>query len=94
MSSWDTGEQRNHPIAAGTPFGGMIVQPLNGIPDLLGDKCLAQKNAASMEQTKALRATLAAVDKRLAELEKLVVSAYEDKVKDFLARIPHQPFVR
>ena len=35
---------------------------------------LAQKNAASLEQTKALRATLAAVDKRLAELEKLVVS--------------------
>ena len=50
-------------------------------PAALKEKILAQKNAASMEQTKALRATLAAVDKRLAELEKLVVSAYEDKVK-------------
>ena len=50
-------------------------------PAALKEKILAQKNAASLEQTKALRATLAAVDKRLAELEKLVVSAYEDKVK-------------
>ena len=50
-------------------------------PAALKEKILTQKNAASMEQTKALRATLAAVDKRLAELEKLVVSAYEDKVK-------------
>ncbi len=50
-------------------------------PAALKEKILAQKNAASMEQTKALRATLAAVDKRLAELEKLVVAAYEDKVK-------------
>lgn len=50
-------------------------------PAALKEKILAQKNAANMEQTKALRATLAAVDKRLAELEKLVVSAYEDKVK-------------
>ncbi len=50
-------------------------------PAALKEKILAQKNAASMEQTKALLATLAAVDKRLAELEKLVVSAYEDKVK-------------
>ena len=50
-------------------------------PAALKEKILAQKNAASLEQTKALRATLAAVDKRLAELEKLVVTAYEDKVK-------------
>ena len=50
-------------------------------PAALKEKILAQKNAASLEQTKALRATLAALDKRLAELEKLVVSAYEDKVK-------------
>ena len=50
-------------------------------PAALKEKILAQKNAASMEQIKALRATLAAVDKRLAELEKLVVAAYEDKVK-------------
>lgn len=53
-------------------------------PTALKEKILAQKNAASMEQTKALRATLAAVDKRLAELEKLVVSAYEDKVKGIM----------
>lgn len=46
-------------------------------PAALREKIMAQKNAASMEQTKALRATLAAVDKRLAELEKLVVAAYE-----------------
>ena len=50
-------------------------------PAALKEKILAQKNAASMEQTKALRATLTVVDKRLAELEKLVVAAYEDKVK-------------
>ena len=50
-------------------------------PTALKEKILAQKNAASLEQTKALRATLAAVDKRLAELERLVVAAYEDKVK-------------
>lgn len=42
---------------------------------------MAQKNAASAEQTRTLKATLAALDKRLAELEKLVVSTYEDKVK-------------
>ncbi len=42
---------------------------------------MAQKNAASLEQTKTLRATLTALDKRLAELEKLVVATYEDEVK-------------
>lgn len=50
-------------------------------PATLREKILAQKNAASLEQTKTLRATLAALDKRLAELDKLVVAAYEDKVK-------------
>ena len=34
-----------------------------------------------MEQMKTLRATLSGLDKRLAELEKLVVATYEDKVK-------------
>lgn len=47
----------------------------------LKERILAQKNAASMEQTKTRRATLTALDKRLAELDKLVVSTYEDKVK-------------
>lgn len=42
---------------------------------------MAQKNAASLEQTNTLRTTLAAVEKRLTELDKLVLSTYEDKVK-------------
>ncbi len=50
-------------------------------PDTLKEKILAQKNAASLEQRKTLQATMDALDKRLAELEKLVVAAYEDKVK-------------
>ena len=50
-------------------------------PAALREKILAQKNAANLEQTKTLRATLAALEKRLVELDKLVVSAYEDKVK-------------
>ena len=50
-------------------------------PTALREKILAQKNAANLEQTKALQATLAALDKRLAELDNLVVAAYEDKVK-------------
>lgn len=50
-------------------------------PYVLKEKIMAQKNAASAEQTRTLKATLAALDKRLAELEKLVVSTYEDKVK-------------
>ena len=44
-------------------------------------KIMAQKNAAGLEQRKTLQATMDALDKRLAELEKLVVTAYEDKVK-------------
>lgn len=50
-------------------------------PDTLKEKILAQKNAAGLEQRKTLQATMDALDKRLAELEKLVVAAYEDKVK-------------
>ena len=50
-------------------------------PDTFKDKIMAQKNAAGLEQRKTLQATMDALDKRLAELEKLVVAAYEDKVK-------------
>jgi hypothetical protein len=50
-------------------------------PDALREKILKQKNAANLERTKTLRATLTALDKRLAELDKLVVATYEDKVK-------------
>ena len=42
---------------------------------------MAQKNAAGLEQRNTIQATMTALDKRLAELEKLVVAAYEDKVK-------------
>ena len=42
---------------------------------------MAQHNAASLEQRKTLQATMDALDKRFAELEKPVVTAYEDKVK-------------
>lgn len=54
-------------------------------PDELRDKLLEKREAASMEQTRAMQTTLAALDKRLAELEKLVRAAYEDKV---MGRIP------
>lgn len=50
-------------------------------PDTLKEKIMAQRNAAGLEQRKTLEATTDALDKRLAELEKLVVAAYEDKVK-------------
>jgi DNA invertase Pin-like site-specific DNA recombinase len=50
-------------------------------PDALREKILKQKNAANLERTKTIRATLTALDKRLAELDKLVVATYEDKVK-------------
>lgn len=49
-------------------------------PDVLKECIMTQKNTASVEQTKALRATLTALDKWLAELDKLVVAVYEDKV--------------
>ena len=42
---------------------------------------MAQHNAASLEQRETLQATMDALDKRFAELEKPVVTAYEDKVK-------------
>lgn len=50
-------------------------------PDALREKIMAQRNAAGLEQQKTLQATMEALDKRLAELEKLVVATYEDKVK-------------
>ena len=50
-------------------------------PADLKERIMAQKNAASQEQWNTLRATLTALDKRLAELDKLVLSTYEDKVK-------------
>ena len=50
-------------------------------PNALKEKIMAQRNAAGVEQRKTLQATMEALDKRLAELEKLVVAAYEDKVK-------------
>ena len=50
-------------------------------PAALKERIMAQKNAASQEQRNTLRATLTALDKRLAELDKLVLSTYEDKVK-------------
>ena len=50
-------------------------------PSALKEKIMARKNAAGLEQRKTLQATMDALDKRLAELERLVVAAYEDKVK-------------
>lgn len=42
---------------------------------------MAQKDAANLAQAKTLQATLTALETRLAELDRLVVAAYEDKVK-------------
>ncbi len=50
-------------------------------PSGLKEKIRAQKSAADMTQVTSLRATITANDKRLSELEKLVQSVYEDKVK-------------
>ncbi len=50
-------------------------------PDTLRARILEHRNAASQEQANTLRVNLAVLDKRLSELDKLVVSAYEDKVK-------------
>ena len=54
-------------------------------PDELKAKLLNKREAASVEQTKAMQTALTALDKRLAELEKLVQAVYEDKV---MGRIP------
>jgi hypothetical protein len=53
-------------------------------PDTLREKILKQKNAANLEQTKTIRVTIAALDKRLAELDTLLRSTYEDKVKNLI----------
>ena len=45
------------------------------------EKIRRQKNSANTEQLRSLQATLTATEKRLTELEKLVQSVYEDKVK-------------
>ena len=50
-------------------------------PDALREKIMARNNAARLEERETLQAAMEALDKRLAELEKLVVTAYEDKVK-------------
>lgn len=50
-------------------------------PTGLKEKVRKQKNSANTEQLRTLQATLAATEKRLAELEKLVQSVYEDKVR-------------
>ena len=49
------------------------------------EKLLAQKESAGREKTKTLQAELSAIDRRLPELDRLVRSAYEDKV---LGKIP------
>ena len=54
-------------------------------PEHMRSLILKQQNTALAEQTQTLRTSLAALDKRIAELDKLVVAAYEDKVA---ARIP------
>ncbi len=54
-------------------------------PAALIDRIQAQRRAASAEQMKQTRLLLAATEKRLAELGKLVQAVYEDKV---LGRIP------
>ena len=44
------------------------------------EKLLAQKESAGREKVKTLHAELSAIDRRLPELDRLVQSAYEDKV--------------
>lgn len=50
-------------------------------PESLKEKIRKQKQSSDAEQLQSLQVTLTAVEKRLKELEKLVVSTYEDKVK-------------
>lgn len=65
-------------LLLGIRYKAMLAQ---NSPAALKDKILAQKNAAGLEQTKTLQTMLSALDKRLAELDKLVLATYEDKVK-------------
>ena len=53
--------------------------------ETLRELLLAREQSASMERTKALQAEVKAISKRLPELDKLIMSAYEDKV---LGRVP------
>ena len=53
--------------------------------ETLRTQLLAREQSASVERTKTLQAELNAIGKRLPELDKLIQSAYEDKV---LGRIP------
>ena len=54
-------------------------------PDSLIERIQTQRRIATAEQVKRVRVTLAAVEKRLAELSKLTQAIYEDKV---MGRIP------
>ena len=47
----------------------------------LRKKILAQKESAGREKLKTLQAELGAIDRRLPELDRLVQSAYEDKLR-------------
>lgn len=51
----------------------------------LREKILAQKESAGREKARTLQAELSAIDRRLPELDRLVQSAYEDKV---MGKIP------
>ena len=53
--------------------------------ETLRTQLLAREQNASVERTRTLQAELNAIGKRLSELDKLIQSAYEDKV---LGRIP------
>ena len=53
--------------------------------EALKERILAKKESANAERANTLKAELSALDKRLAELEKLIQAAYEDKV---MGRIP------
>ena len=53
--------------------------------EALKERILAMKKTSSEEKTSLLKTELTAIEKRLAELEKLIQSAYEDKV---MGRIP------
>lgn len=56
-------------------------------PTSLKEKIRKQKQSADAEQLQSLQATLTVVEKRLKELEKPVVSTYEDKVKGTIPEV-------
>ena len=59
--------------------------------DKLREKILAQKESAGREKLRTLQAELSAIDRRLPELDRLVQSAYEDKVLRQNPRKPLRP---